>query len=103
MAATVLLPFVQAVYIFSRGDPREAWILLLLGLGIGAATLLLAYPLGYDLTPSALEVRSGALYRKRIPLSAIQTVRPTGNPLSAPAWSLDKLHVSYGKHGKVLC
>lgn len=98
-AAAVLLPFVQAVYICSRSDAREAWIPLLVGVSIGAATLLLAYPVCHDLTLLVLEVRSGALYRKQIPLSAIQTVRPTRNPLSAPAWSLDRLRVSYEMDG----
>ena len=40
-----------------------------MGAGVGVAILLLAYPIRYDLTPSALEVRSGLLFRKKIPLS----------------------------------
>lgn len=94
-AAVVLLPFAQAVYAFAGGNAQTAWPLLFAGLGI-ALILLLTCPVHYELTPSALKVRRGVVFRKQIPLAAIQEVRPTRNPLSAPAWSLDRLHVSYG-------
>ena len=99
VAVAVLLPFAGAIYTFASGDAQEAWISLLVGAGIGVAILLLVYPVRYDLTPSNLEVRSGILFRKQIPLSAIQEVCPTNNPLSAPAWSLDRLCVSYELEG----
>lgn len=62
---------------------------------------LLAYPVNYEITASTLEIRSGILIHYRIPLSSIVRVSPTRNPLSSPAWSLDRLRVDYLKNGKV--
>ena len=98
VAAGVLLPFAGAICTFASDDAHKAWVSLLVGTGVGVF-ILLTYPVRYELTPSTLEVRSGALFRKQIPLSTIQTVRPTRNPLSAPAWSLDRLRVSYKMEG----
>ena len=99
MAVAVLLPFAGAIYTFASGDLQAVWSLLWVG-SIIALIWLFAYPVSYDLTPSALEVRSGLLFHKKILLSSIKEVYPTRNPLSAPAWSLDRLHVSYGEHGE---
>lgn len=72
----------------------------------GAATfyfgilLLLAYPVTYEITASTLEIRSGLLLHYRIPLSSIVRVSPTRNPLSSPAWSLDRLRIDYLKNGR---
>lgn len=46
----------------------------------------------YVLTDTALLVRSGP-FRWKIPLNDIQQVRPTRNPLSSPALSLDRLGI----------
>jgi hypothetical protein len=35
------------------------------------------------------------LTRQEIPLSSIEEVYQTRNPLSAPAWSLDRLRINY--------
>jgi len=55
----------------------------------------LVFPLKYGLDETNLLVRFG-LVRQRIPLVDISEVRPTHNPLSSPALSLDRLHVQYG-------
>ena len=57
------------------------------------------YPIYYEVTAKDLVIRSGLL-RQTIPLSSIDEARPTRNPLSAPAWSLDRLHIGYWKKGK---
>ncbi len=62
--------------------------------------LVFAYPVSYEITVSNLLVQSG-LFRYRIPLSSIERVHPTRNPLSAPAWSLDRLRINYRKKGKI--
>lgn len=61
---------------------------------------LLAYPINYEISGSTLEIRSGLLLRFTIPLSSITRVSPTNNPLSSPAWSLDRLQIDYLKNGK---
>ncbi|MBA3714003.1 MAG: PH domain-containing protein [Pyrinomonadaceae bacterium] len=99
VAAGMLLPFVLAIYNFVGGNSHEAWHMLFAGAVTTTVVLLLTYPLYYEITPSELKVRCGILVRKQIPLSAIEEVRPTRNPLSAPAWSLDRLHVGYRKGG----
>lgn len=48
----------------------------------------------YELYADRLVVRSGP-FRWRIPLAAIQEVRPSGSPLSSPALSLDRLLIRY--------
>lgn len=48
----------------------------------------------YVLSEHGLIVRSGPL-RRIIPVGEIETVRPSRNPLSAPALSLDRLEVAY--------
>lgn len=66
-------------------------MLLVCGIYVG-----LIFPMRYGLDNHQLVVRSG-LCRQRIPLESILEVRPTRNPLSSPALSLDRLHVQYGK------
>jgi membrane protein YdbS with pleckstrin-like domain len=54
--------------------------------------LALAVPTRYELHSDQLVIRSG-LIRYRIPYAAVRGVEPTRNPLSAPAWSLDRLKI----------
>jgi hypothetical protein len=55
----------------------------------------LVFPMRYGIDDDALVVRFG-LVRLRIPLADITEVRPTRNPLSSPALSLDRLAISTG-------
>lgn len=55
------------------------------------------FPVRYGLTEAELIVHFG-LIRQRIPYERIQSVKPTRNPLSSPALSLNRLQVAYG-HG----
>ncbi len=66
-------------------------ILLVCGIYVG-----LIFPMRYGLDNHQLVVRFG-ICRQRIPLDNILEVRPTRNPLSSPALSLDRLHVQFGK------
>lgn len=53
------------------------------------------FPLYYQLDSDAIVIRSG-LMRSRIPYASLRAVRPTRNPLSSPALSLDRLHLDSG-------
>lgn len=99
VAAAVLGPPVAGIARLAgaRPAPGEALMLVVVGLGIGVLLLLLAVPTRYEVTASTFIIRSGVL-RHRIPLAAIEAIRPTRNPLSAPAWSLDRLRIDY-RHG----
>ncbi|MCZ2155465.1 MAG: PH domain-containing protein, partial [Bryobacterales bacterium] len=108
------LKFVSAAYIvlsiglpswhlgsmLSIGEPFDPG-LVVLPLGVLAFMWMLAYPCEYLFEAKYLIVRSGLL-RIRIPLLAITSVKPSRNPLSAPAWSLDRLDIRYGRTKRVL-
>jgi membrane protein YdbS with pleckstrin-like domain len=53
---------------------------------------IVAWPTRYELHEQEFVIRSGVI-RYRIPYSEIRAVTPSRNPLSAPAWSLDRLRV----------
>lgn len=60
-----------------------------------AVIFLLAWPVHYKVEEQELVVRSGLLLRWKIPYERITRVRPTHNPLSSPAWSLDRLQIDW--------
>ncbi len=72
------------------------------GVVLGSFVLLLAvygglvFPMRYSITDDAVVVRHG-LVRQRVPLRDLVEVRPTRSPLSAPALSLDRLHLRFGE------
>jgi uncharacterized protein YhhL (DUF1145 family) len=78
----------------------DTWILCATFIFYFGIIMLLAYPVNYEITTSTLEIRSGILLHYKIPLSSILCVVSTRNPLSSPAWSLDRLKIDYLKNGK---
>lgn len=56
---------------------------------------LAVFPIRYTLGDEALIIRFG-VFRSRVPYAKIRQVVPTGNPISSPALSLDRLHVDAG-------
>jgi len=99
--AGVALLGATAHNLFSKGiDHPATWILMGTSLFYLAVIFVLAYPVSYEIAPPYLIIRSG-LFRSRIALSSLTSVTPTRNPLSAPAWSLDRLRIDYqNKKGK---
>jgi hypothetical protein len=85
----------------SQRDPNAFW---LLGSGpfLCGFILLVAWPMDYDLDARGADgepqmlIRSG-LFRFRVPIEGIRSVKRTSNPLSSPAWSLDRLWIDYVK------
>lgn len=68
--------------------------------GLGSTLIVLLYaglifPMRYSISSDELIVRHG-LVRQRMKLMTIQEVRPTKNPLSSPALSLDRLEIVTG-------
>lgn len=82
----------------NEGERSEGWISLGVSAAVSALVLGLTCPLYYEVTPLRLLVRSGLL-RWDIPLADVEEVSPSGNPLSSPALSLDRLRVSYRARG----
>jgi hypothetical protein len=85
--------------IFKGLEHPAAWILMGTSIFYLAVIFGLAYPVSYEIAPPSLIIRSG-LFSSRIALSSIESVKPTRNPLSAPAWSLDRLQINYRKKGR---
>jgi hypothetical protein len=54
----------------------------------------LPYFTSYSLDPVNLTIKIGPL-NKKIPIAEITEAFPTWNPLSAPAWSLDRLRIRF--------
>lgn len=80
-------------HLFTNGISHPpAWILLLSFLFYLAIVLIFVYPVSYEIKSPDLLIRSG-LTRSRITLSSIEAVKPTRNPASSPALSLDRLQI----------
>lgn len=57
----------------------------------------------YAVTPEKdLVVHGGPFMKRRIPISSIKSIEGTRTILGAPAWSLDRLHISFGKYDAVV-
>lgn len=77
----------------------EHWIVIVaLLVVVWGLVGLIAWPVEYRIGSDVLIVRSGLL-RWRVPLSAIEEVSPTRNATSSPAFSLDRLAVTYRQPG----
>jgi membrane protein YdbS with pleckstrin-like domain len=98
VALALIVPLCLGIHylISSAGDFKLALSLLLVVFVDCVLIAVMGYPLYYQVTPMDLVIRSGVI-RWRIPLAMIQEIRPTRNPLSAPALSLDRLRVTYKK------
>lgn len=96
LAAGIVGPIVAGLARLGAAPPapEEGWLLLAAGGALGGLIALLGWPTYYEVQPPELLIRSGVL-RYRIPIAAIEAVRPSRNPLSAPAWSLDRLRIDY--------
>jgi len=92
--ALALLGGLWSVVSTFRMDPAAGWVVAAVLAGSVLFVAALSLPTEYVVTEHELVVRFG-LFRQRIPLAAIEEVYPTRNPLSAPAWSLDRLAVRY--------
>ena len=101
MAISAFVPVsIAVVSLLSLGIASPAtWgpaLLAMLVIGTVAAVTLPTY---YEVQSDRLIVRSGLL-QWTIRLDEILSVRPTSNPLSSPAWSLDRLEVRSRREGK---
>jgi hypothetical protein len=99
LAAVVVVPAVVALGIAATllvSDMPARWpIALLLGALGGVLPLWVIGATRYTVGDGELRIVSGP-FRWRVALRDIRTVRPTRNPLSSPALSLDRLRIEYG-------
>jgi Bacterial PH domain len=93
---SVLLTFGAGVSVYFLSDAAVGRELILSGVAAGAAVLVLTHPLNYELTGTHLVARCGVM-RWRVALDSIEEAGPCRSWLSAPAWSIDRVRVSYRK------
>lgn len=58
--------------------------------------------LRYEISENNLTIRSGFIRHQKVPIQTIRKIVETNNPLSAPAFSLDRLEIIYNKFDSVL-
>ena len=93
--AGMLLAVFGAVLQFRGGEPLLQRVLVLgLSVVVVAFVLSLLYGISYTIHDEELLVRAGP-FRQRIRLADIDRVRPSRNPLSSPAASLDRLLIQW--------
>ncbi|HUH47556.1 MAG TPA: PH domain-containing protein [Arenibacter sp.] len=56
----------------------------------------------YEIGGSILRIKSGFLLDRSIPIKDIAKIEATNNPISAPATSLDRLEIFYGKYESII-
>jgi membrane protein YdbS with pleckstrin-like domain len=90
--------FVGYMTIMSLFTDNAVGIAILLGTCAFMAAIYLGvvFPVRYAIVGDELVIRHG-LFRQRCKLAEIREVRPTHNPLSAPALSLDRLRIQTGE------
>lgn len=93
-ASIVVLVLSPVIFWIEPGPPAARLGMTLLFLGTAGLVLWVLRGTRYELYADRLVVRSGP-FRWRIPLAAIQEVRPSRSPLSGPALSLDRLLIRY--------
>lgn len=91
----LVVPFVSAgLSIFLGHDHTTVlvgWIALAAYLTL---MLTLGWPIRYTVSPDELEVRFGLVHR-HIPWDRLDSMELSHNPLSSPAFSLDRIEVRY--------
>jgi membrane protein YdbS with pleckstrin-like domain len=97
----VILAIAPIVSLVGFLDPRvfESVTVLLIALAgpvlFAAIYGLLVFPMRYGISADELIIRHG-IVRQRAAFAKIESVKPTRNPLSSPALSLDRLEISTG-------
>lgn len=100
MWAGMLLGIFGAVAQFRGGEPLLQRVLVLgLSVLVVAFVLSMLYGISYTIRDEELLIRCGP-FRQRLPLASIDRVRPSRNPLSSPAASLDRLSIQWNDERK---
>lgn len=82
-------------------DPLAFWLTVVICGLVVAFMLWLVRATKYVVTEDALIIHGG-VFKKEIPLSSISSVTETRNPLSSPAFSLDRLNIEFGEGKSIL-
>ncbi len=85
-------------------------VILLINLWLGLIILIIemlfiAYIIKtthYTINNDLLEIKCGFLFKKKIKISTIVSIKESRNPLSAPALSLDRMEIKYNNYDFIL-
>ena len=100
ISALAVLASVALAWPVATGLVGKLALLAVLLPGVAFALWLLLSP-AYRLDETELLIQSGPL-RWRIPVQSICVVEPSSSCISAPALSLDRLRIHYGRAGQTL-
>ncbi|MEM9998203.1 MAG: PH domain-containing protein [Bacteroidota bacterium] len=98
---TVLVSLGTTGLLLVEGKPW-GWLIGAVLVGVGAVWPAWAFlTTAYHFSDDQLVIRCGPSVT-RVPLDEITAIKPTRDPLSAPALSLDRLRITYGARKQVL-
>jgi hypothetical protein len=101
IVASFALPVVLAISNAMRSGLSGAALMLLIG--VVPPALLVGFVFRntyYVVTDEA--IIANCLFRRTMPLASVTSLRPTRNPLSAPALSLDRIEILSGSGSRLL-
>lgn len=79
-----------------------AWFGLAVNLLVFFFTLHMYMTTQYTISGGTLKIVSGFIYRNEIQVGTISRITPSNNPISSPAFSLDRLEIRYNRNDAVL-
>ncbi|CAI8164175.1 MAG: Uncharacterised protein [Pseudidiomarina mangrovi] len=101
LSVTAVVCFATAIWHLSLPEAEQmTWFTVALLLA-GGLCLWIMTSTYYRIYDDLLLIRSGP-FRRHLRIGSIMHVRPSSNPLANPALSLDRIELTYGKHGKIL-
>lgn len=80
----------------------KSWIGIISLFALCSFILLCGLVLRYEIDGTNLTIRGGFVRYQKIPVQTVQKIVETNNPLSAPAFSLDRIEIFYNKFDSVL-
>lgn len=80
----------------------QTWVGIIFLCALWGIIIASGLALRYEIKNDELVIRCGFLRYQKIPIQTIRKITETNNPLSAPAFSLDRLEILYNKFDTVL-
>jgi len=96
MIVVVYVSFVDIITKFQRGEVLDGWIAVGVVLLVVVLFATIIIPCRYTLTDDGLLIQSG-LIKTKIEYRRMKDVKPSWNPLSAPALSLRRVKIKLDK------
>ncbi len=98
--AGVALPIVLGLYL-RADEPIRSYIPIAIGVFLLLAVPFAMFPCRYTLDERHLHIRCGA-FKQQIPYAEITGIELSGSMLSAPAWSLRRIRISFGSRSQLI-